>query len=383
MVGPGFTLLQVVPELQTGGVEQTAVDVAAAVVRAGGRALVASRGGRMEPRLAEVGGELVRLPVQSKNPLIMAANAARLADLIRAESVSLVHARSRAPAFSALWASRHAGRPLVATYAGVYNARSPLKRWYNAVMTRGDLVIANSEFTRQHVLREHGVAPDRVIAIPRGVDLARFDPAAVSPARRAAARRALGTSRHDKRTVILLAARLTRWKGQSLLIAATRRLRGEGRRDFKIVLAGDHQGRWDYRHELGNDLVHGASIVGHCDDMPAAYLVADIAASPSLEPEAFGRTSAEAQAMGRPVLAADHGGARETVVHGETGWLVTPGDTVAWAMALAEALDTPPERRRAMGEAGRQRVRRLYSVDAMTDATLAAYDRVLRERAAR
>jgi glycosyltransferase involved in cell wall biosynthesis len=177
---PDFTLLQVVPELETGGAEQTTIDVAAAVVAAGGRALVASRGGRMTGRLAEVGGELVELPMQSKNPLIMALNARRLGALIREERVSLVHARSRAPAWSALRAARVTGAPFVATYHGVYQARSALKRRWNAVMTKGDLVIANSEFTREHLLAEHGVDPAKVVTIPRGVDLSRFDPDRVS-----------------------------------------------------------------------------------------------------------------------------------------------------------------------------------------------------------
>ncbi len=383
MVGPGFTLLQVTPELQAGGVERTTVDVAAAVVRAGGRALVASRGGRLEGELEAAGATLVRMPAHSKNPLTMAANAARLADLIRAEDVSLVHARSRAPAFSALWAARHTGRPFVATYAGVYNARSPLKRWYNAAMTRGDLVIANSAYTREHVIAEHAVDPAKVIAIPRGVDLARFEPDAVSTDRVAAVRAAWGLPPEERRTVMLLAGRLTRWKGQRLLLDAAERLRPRG--GIVLIFAGDDQGRSGYRAELEGaiaaaGLTDAARVVGHCADMPAAYLAANLAAAPSMEPEAFGRTAVEPQAMARPVLAADHGGARETVADGETGWLVPPGDAGAWADALARALDTSPERRAAMGAAGRERVRRLFSVQAMTDATLAAYDRVLASR---
>lgn len=376
MIPPGFTLLQVVPELETGGVEQTTLDVAAAVVRVGGRALVASRGGRLEPRLAEVGGELVRLPVHSKNPLIMAANAARLADLIRAEAVSLVHARSRAPAFSALWAARHTSRPFVATYAGIYNARLPLKRWYNAVMTRGDLVIANSAYTRAHVLAEHRVAPDRVVAIPRGIDLVRFDPDAVLPDRVASQRASWGLAPDERRLVFLLAGRLTRWKGQALAAEALAR----SDVDAVLVLAGDAQGRDDYLNALQGaaaKLGDRLRIVGHCADMPAAYLAADVAIAPSLEPEAFGRTAVEPQAMGRPVLAADHGGARETVVDGVTGLLVVPGSVDAWAAAFHEAAAWSPEHRAIIGVAGRERASRLYAVDAMTDATLAAYTRLL------
>jgi glycosyltransferase involved in cell wall biosynthesis len=380
-----FTLLQITPELETGGAEQTTLDVAAAVARIGRRAIVASHGGRMAGAVEAGGGELKLMPVQSKNPLVMLGNAARLIDLIRKEKVSLVHVRSRAPAFSALWAAHAARVPLVATYHGVYNARTSLKRWYNAVMTRGDMVIANSEFTRDHVLLEHGLDPEKVVAIPRGIDLVRFDPAAVEPERVTRLLNAWGVDPDDPRPRILLAGRLTRWKGQLLLIEAAARLKLRGNKDFLIILAGDDQGRDAYRAEIDasiarNSLHKNVRIVGHCDDMPAAYLACDAAAAPSLEPEAFGRTAVEPQVMGRPVLAADHGATRETVVPGQTGWLIEPGDAKAWATALGEAVLASKGRRQAMGRAGQERARRLYSVETMCAATLAVYERVLERR---
>jgi glycosyltransferase involved in cell wall biosynthesis len=375
---PNFTLLQVTPELETGGAEQTTLDVAAAVVRAGGRSIVASRGGRMAAELTRSGAAMALMPVQSKNPLTILANAARLAQLIEREKVTVVHARSRAPAFSALIAARATGRPFLATYHGVYGGGGAVKRWYNAIMTRGEVVIANSEFTKAHVIAEHGIDPARVVAIPRGVDLDRFDPARVSAERLEALRAAWGVAADDPRVKILLAGRLTRWKGQGLLIAAAARLKAAGRRDFLIILAGDDQGRRAYRAELEAQIAaaglgEAVKLVGHCADMPAAYLIADIVCAPSLEPEAFGRTAVEPQAMGRPVLAADHGAARETVAPGETGWLVAAGDAEAWAKALAEAIDVGPERRAAMGRAGAARARKLYSVEAMCEATLKVY----------
>jgi glycosyltransferase involved in cell wall biosynthesis len=373
-----FTLLQVVPELETGGAEQTTIDIARAVVAAGGRALVASRGGRMAPRLKEAGGELFAMPAQSKNPLVIIGNAVRLSRLIREQNVSIIHARSRAPAVSALIAARATGIPYLATYHGVYRAKSAIKRLYNSVMTRGAVVIANSEFTRERVIAEHNIDPDKVIAINRGVDLERFDPAAVSPERVATLAAGWKIAPGDRRVKILLAGRLTRWKGQKLLIDAAVRLKAEGREDFLILLAGDDQGRGSYRSELDTairraGLDDAVRIVGHCNDMPAAYLVADVACAPSLDPEPFGRTAVEPQLMGRPVLAADHGGARETVVAGQTGWLVAPGDVEAWAKALAEAIDAGPVALAAMGAAGQVRARRLYSAQAMCDATLEIY----------
>jgi len=381
-----FTLLQVTPELETGGAEQTTIDVAEAVIAAGGKALVASRGGRMTSRLIADGGRLVEMPVQSKNPLVMLGNAARLIDLIRTEKVSLVHARSRAPAFSALWAAHATGVPFVATYHGVYNARNSLKRWYNAVMTRGDLVIANSEYTRDHVLAQHHLDPARIVTIPRGVDLTRFDPRKIAPGRIDALRAAWGLPADRDRLVFLLGGRLTRIKGHLSIIAAAARMKAAGREDFLIVFAGDDQGRTEYRQEILTAIADAGlgevvKVVGHCDDMPAAFRLADVALLPTLKPESFGRTAVEPQVMERPVIVSDHGGARETVVEGETGWRAPPGDVEAWVRAMTTAITVGGERRRAMGETAASRARRLYSVDAMCEATLEVYARVLEARA--
>jgi glycosyltransferase involved in cell wall biosynthesis len=381
---PQFTLLQVVPELETGGAEQTTLDIAAAVTKAGGRALVASRGGRMVARLEDVGGELVQMPAHSKNLFVIAANAVRLARLIRAEKVSLVHARSRAPAFSALLAARATGAPFVATYHGVYKAKSALKRWYNSVMTRGDLVIANSDYTRVHLLAEHRIDRSKVVTIPRGVELSRFDPGAVTAARVRTLEKAWGLTK-DGRTRFLLAGRLTRIKGHLSIVEAARRLKAQGKHSFVVLFAGDDQGRTGYAAEVHAaidkaELQQEVRIVGHCDDMPAAYLLADVAILPTIVPESFGRAAVEPQVMGRPVIASAHGGVTETVVHGETGWLTPVDDAQAWFEAMAAAIEVGPKARTGMGRAGQARARRLYSVDAMTAATLAAYDRVLEAR---
>ncbi len=382
---PDFTLLQVVPELETGGAEQTTLDVAQAVVRVGGTALVATRGGRMTARLEADGGRLALMPVQSKNPITMLGNAARLIALIREENVSIVHVRSRAPAFSALWAAHVTRTPFVATYHGIYKAQSGLKRWYNAVMTRGDLVIANSDYTRDHVVAEHHVAAEKLVTIPRGVDLERFDPSRVTPERISALRDAWHVPQDD-RTIILLAGRLTRIKGHLTIVEAARRLAAQGRHDFLILFAGDDQGRTGYAAEVEAaiktaGLGDSVKIVGHCDDMPAAYLLADLAILPTIVPESFGRAAVEPQVMGRPVIASNHGGVTETILDGKTGWLAPVEDPEAWAAALVRAIDFGPGARREMGERGRDRARQLYSAEAMCAATLAAYERVLEARA--
>jgi glycosyltransferase involved in cell wall biosynthesis len=197
-------------------------------------------------------------------------------------------------------------------------------------------------------------------------------------------RTAWGIAPNDGRTKILLAGRLTRIKGHLTIIDAAAKLKGQGRRDFLILFAGDDQGRTGYREEL-NAAIAGLSdevrLVGHCDDMPAAYLLADLAILPTVVPESFGRAAVEPQVMGRPVIASDQGGTAETVVDGVTGWLAPPGDAEAWAEAIARALELGPGKRLEIGQAGANRARQLYSVDAMCEATLSAYERVLEARA--
>jgi glycosyltransferase involved in cell wall biosynthesis len=187
-----------------------------------------------------------------------------------------------------------------------------------------------------------------------------------------------GLSAEDRRTVFILAGRLTRWKGQGMIIDAAARLKAEGGPQPLILLVGADQDRHAYRREIETAIArHGLGetvrLLGHCDDMPAAYVFADFALAPSLKPEPFGRTAVEPQAMARPALAADHGAARETVEDGRTGWLVEPGEPAAWAEALRWAMALTPSARAAMGQAAMERARRLYSVDAMTAATLKIY----------
>jgi glycosyltransferase involved in cell wall biosynthesis len=337
---------------------------------------VATSGGRLERALTEAGGELVPMPVESKNPLVMWANAGRLARLIRERRIALVHARSRAPAWSALLATRRCHIPFVTTYHGIYQANGPLKRWYNSVMAKGDTVIANSQWTADHVRRAY--APKRLVTIPRGIDLAYFDPSTVGPERVEALRARWHVADGDR--IVLLPGRLSRWKGQLVLLAALDLLRKSGRlpKDVRVVIAGDAQTRDTYREELKNAIAHlelqgAASIEDHIEDMPAAYCAADMVVSASTDPEAFGRVPPEAAAMGEPVIATDHGGARETVLNGETGLLVAPGDAPAMADALADLLTRPREALAAMGEKGRAHIVRNFSLERMCAETLAVY----------
>lgn len=376
-----LSVLQVTPELNAGGVERTTIEMAEAISRAGGLALVASAGGRLEPDLKAAGGELIRLPVNSKNPVTVALNIGRLQRTARARGVRLIHARSRAPGWSAYFAARGLKLPFVTTYHGVYNARSPLKRLYNSVMARGDIVIANSEYTREHVLEQYGLAPERVVAIPRGVDFDVFDRGHFT-AEAIAAQRAEWIAPDDKRLLMILPARLTRWKGQLLLIQALARVERRRPNKVKAILAGDAQGRDAYVEELQraiamNGLQHSVSIVGHLSQMALALAASDAAVFPSLEPEAFGRGAVEAQAMEIPAIAAGHGGLAETIVDGETGILFPPGHPDAFAAAIDKLLDMSSEARSAMGLRGRDRVRKSYGKAALQASTLRVYDRLL------
>jgi len=380
LLPPGFTLLQVTPGLDGGGVESATLDMAAAVARAGGRSLVASRGGALEGALAKAGAKLARLPVHARDPARLIVNAGRLAALIRRERVSLVHVRSRAPAFSALMAARACKVPIVATYHGVYSARSGLKRWYNSIMTRGDVVIANSRFTREHILEQHKTAPGKVIVIPEGIDTGRFNPAAVAPERIVAIRRAWGLApSHPRRRIVLLAGRLTDWKGQRLMVEALGRM--DAADDVLLVLAGKVESLAYVQAIEAAVAVAGLGdqvrMTGPLEDMPAAFAAADLVVAPSTQAESFGRTPVEAAAMERVVLASRLGALAETVEDGATGWLLPPGDVDAWAAGLRMALDTSATSLAAMGRAARLRATSRYDLEAMCQATFAVYRRLV------
>ncbi|MEM9170159.1 MAG: glycosyltransferase family 4 protein [Pseudomonadota bacterium] len=399
------TILQVIPNLRAGGAERTCVEIASAVVAAGGRALVVSEGGRLEAAVRAAGGETLRAPVASKNPFTIWRNAAHIADLVREHDVDIIHVRSRAPAWSALWAARRTGVPMVATWHGAYRARTALKRFYNSAMARGALVIANSTFTARAVRRfqkRTGVKKARLKTIPRGADIGAFDPTSVAASRVKALAEAWGlpdpaVEPEEERPIrLLLPARMTAWKGHADAIKALSILIApdadsardasapdEARPRLQLILCGDTHGREDYAAALQLEARrHGVHehthIVGNCADMAAAYTIADIVLAPSRRPEAFGRTAAEAGAMGKPIVASDHGGAREVVADGRTGRLTSPGDPAALAAAIADLVAIGPSGRAVMGAAARRRVQSKFSIDAMCAATLDAYEAILR-----
>ena len=380
----GRTILQIIPRLDAGGAERTTVDIAEALVKAGARALVATEGGRLIPELQAKGGIWLPFPAATKNPFAILANIIRLNALCAKEGVDLVHARSRAPAWTARLATKRSGLPFVTTYHGSYSGSSAFKIWYNSVMARGDIVIANSHYTAGLIAHMHPFAIDQVQVIHRGTDMRQFSPSSVGLARANALRETWGIARDQR--IILLAARLTGWKGQKVLIEATRLLLDRGLDDCVTVLAGDPQGRDHYVAELKGlidklSLQSHVRLVGHCTDMPAAFLAAAAVAVPSTEPEAFGRSAVEAQSMGTPVVVSELGAVPETVLDTpeseRTGWRVPPANAEALADALYEALTLQASARESLAERARHHVEAQFSLQKMTDDTLDVYQRLL------
>lgn len=382
------TVLQIVPRLDGGGAERSTIEIADAVVAAGGRALVLSEGGRLVERLCDVGGEFRLFPAASKSPARILWNAISLQGLIARESVDLVHARSRAPAWSAFLAARLSRRPFVTTYHGGYSERGRFKNLYNSVMARSDIAIANSEFIAGLIRTRYGKRENAIAVIPRGVDERRFDPARVASPRVEALRRQWDVGANER--IVLHAARLTRLKGQQAVIEAAHRLRDEGDLDDTVVVfAGDAQGRTDYVRTLEEQvralgLERHVRLVGGVDDMPAAFLAADLALLVSTESEGFGRVAVEAQAMQCPVIVSRLGGLPETLLAAPavpesriSGWVVPPGDPAALAEAIGTALALPLQSRKAIGGRGQAHVRKTFSVAEMQRKTLVVYDRLL------
>ncbi|WP_428522092.1 glycosyltransferase family 4 protein [Roseibium sp.] len=381
------TVLQVIPDLNSGGAERTTVDIARALIDAGGTALVASQGGQMVRELEDIGAQHFTLPVKSKNPITLWKNAGLLSNLIRAQNVDIIHARSRAPAWSALFAARRMHIPFVTTYHGSYSQSNAVKGIYNSIMARGDTVIANSKYIADLITDRHPFAKDRITVIHRGSDLKGLAPENVSALRRQALKDSWGVP--TGRPIIMNMARLTSWKGQKVLIEAMGALKASGMTAPIAILAGDAQGRDGYVAELKQliadwNLQDQVRLVGHCADVPAAMALSDLAVVASIEPEAFGRAAVEAQAARVPVIVSDLGAVPETVLappdaaeKDRTGWRVPPGDSDALASAIKTALALSAEDRLALTGRGLTHASRNFTVETMCAKTLAVYAKLL------
>ena len=327
----GKTVLHVLPALEEGGAQAYTLAIVKALRECGARGLVACAKG---PKAQSLGTDHIPLPTNIKNPIGLWLNATRLSGLIGQRNVDLVHVHSRAPAWSVRSAARRTNVRLVTTCHGNYRAAGALKRAYNQIMVQGERVIAVSDFIAEQIEGQYACPSSRIRLIKPGIDTTEFDPACVSPQDKEAMRATWEIPKEAR--IVLLPARMTRLKGHALLIEAMRRLADQ---NLVAVFGGSYRGREAYRREL-EKLATGMRVrfVGHIDDMPTAYATSSVVVSTSKKPESFGLVLAEAGAMGVPTVSNDHGGAREIVLHGKTGWLVRPNDPDALAKGIRNGL---------------------------------------------
>ncbi|OSQ38714.1 glycosyltransferase family 4 protein [Thalassospira sp. MCCC 1A01428] len=388
-----IVVLQVIPRLNSGGAERTTLEIAQALTRVGAKAIVVTEGGRLADDICTAGGEVIKLPVASKNPIRIIANIWKIRKIIRDYGATLVHARSRAPAISAFFAARWQGVPFVTTYHSTYSQprREPfksIKNFYSSIMARGDRVIANSHFIGNLIAQRHQTGNDRVRVIYRGLDSTYFDPEKITPKAVAAMCAQWGVDENDR--VVLFPSRISPTKGQMVVIEAVAQLGPALKQGLKVVLPGPELATPDYiallQQRIGQaglgDIV---KLVPECRNMPVAYLAADVAIGGSLiRPEAFGRTAIEAQGMGCPVIANQEGGPAETVLDEDavgvdafTGWLIPPENPVALAVALEKALSLTPAERARLRTRARAHIMTRFNADQMRIDTLAVYDELL------
>ena len=371
------TIMQIIPELGAGGAEQGCIDMAGEIVKSGAKAIIISHGGYRVPELARNKITHINLPVHSKNPLTMWRNISRLKKIIKSQNINIVHARSRAPAWSAWQACKNTKAHFMTTCHAPYNINSEAKRRYNSSIAKGEIIIAISQYVADYLIENYAVEPERIRLIHRGIPMERFHPTAVN------AERMINLEKQwripDGANIIMLPGRVTRWKGHHILIEAMTKL--EHKNVFCIMIGSD-QGRSEYRKELEESiekygLGEQIRIIDQCHDMPAAYMLAAAVISASTDPEGFGRIPVEAQAMGRPIIASDHGGARETILRGETGWHVPPSDPDALAHAIDEALSLTPEQRSILATKSMAHIAANFTKDIMAEKTLAVYSELL------
>lgn len=379
-------ILQVIPTLQTGGAEQTTLDIGDALVKLGWKSLVASQGGRMVHKLVDNGTTHIEMPLDTKNPLSIYLNAWRLRRLIKREGVDLIHARSRAPAWSALIAARRAGIPFVTTYHGAYNQKGWLKGLYNSSMTRSDCIIANSHWTANLIRKRCSEAEERIVVIPRGTSFDGFSMHKIAGSRLEALRQSWGLGVED--FVFLHLARLTGWKGQRVVIDAAAKV-VERYPNCRFILAGDAQGRDAYLQSLKDQITNlglqeYVILPGHCDDPAAAVALADAVVVASIEAEAFGRAAVEAGALEKPVIVTRIGAVGETVLaapdcaeHEATGWKVEPGNAKEMADAMMAVRSLNETERRVIGVRARIHGEGNFSLAQMCSKTLKVYRKCL------
>jgi len=376
----GPVVLQVVSSLDPGGSATSAADLSTGIIRAGGKSIVVSSGGSLVSRIRRAGATHVEMAVGTNNVLAMYGNSRNLAKLIRKHSVDIVHQEGFTGAWGTFNAAAQTSTPVVGTVHRLARTTGRFHDWSNTSLLGGQKLIAVSDFVAGRLNDGMINGETELTVIPRGIDISQFNPGAII------ADRLIQLANHwslpDGVPIIMVPARIAAGKGQTMVIDALSQL---GRRDVTCVIVGKINEQDPYYNELvdmilAKDVADIVKIVGECHDMPAAYMLADVVVSASTEPEAFGRVAVEAQAMGRPVIATDHGGAREAILQGRTGWLVPPKDSRTLAGALATAIEMSASTRADVALVARRHVVDTLSLDLMCERTFDLYDRILAEK---
>ena len=372
-------IVQILPALNLGGVERGTIEVARAVIAAGGKAVVISNGGQLVPQLQRLGAEHIKLPVHQKNPLKWGKTRRALQQVLSQQGADIVHVRSRAPAWIALPVAKKMNLKTVATIHGRFGTKKWLKRLYNGKMLRTDHVIAISHYIKSQIdtdFRKIDLT-DKLTVIHRGVDTNYFDARQVKHGR--IVNEALRLSLPDDRPVVMMPARPTQWKGHEILLRAVASME---EKNFVLVLLGIAEENEKFFESIQRlvrnlKLESVVRLAEKSSDMPASMMLADVIVMPSTTPEPFGRVAIEAQAMGRPVVAFDHGGACESITDGETGYLAKPNDVHALAEKISQALSLGPRRRKKFAQAARDHIEAQFAIEMMCDKTIAIYDSLL------
>ena len=377
-------VLQVIPKLGYGGAETGCYDIAHYLPENGCKSFIVTSGGELLKFVDKNKVKVFKLPVQSKNPILILINAIILTFIILFNNISIVHARSRAPAWSCLIASKITSRKFVTTFHGTYNFKSNLKKLYNSVMVRSDLTIAGSNFIFSHIKENYSNylnQKKKLLVVFRGINVDYFDPTTKLETEEKKLLKQWEIEKDKK--IILLPGRLTTWKGQEVFIEAINLVNIElGYEAFYAVILGSDQGRDLYKKKLIRlseqyRLTKQLRFINHCKDMALAYKVSDIIVSASIEPEAFGRVSVEAQSMEKPIIASNIGGSNETVVDEKTGYLFKAGDAKSLSQKILKTLTIDETQLKLIGIEGRKNIVQKFNVEKMCFSTYSEYKRLI------
>ena len=377
-------VLQVIPKLGYGGAETGCYDLAHYLPENNCSSYIVTSGGELLKFIDKKKVKVIKLPVHSKNPFLMLFNSIALIFIILLNNISIIHARSRAPAWSCLLAAKITRRKFVTTFHGTYNFKNPFKKFYNSVMVRSDLIIAGSNFIFSHINQNYPKYLDlkkRFLVIFRGINVDYFDSSTTLDSEE---NRLISDWEVDKnKKMILMPGRLTAWKGQETFIEALNLVNKDlDFESFNAVILGSDQGRDIYTKKIKRlaeqyRLTSQLKFIEHCKNMPLAYKISDIVVSASVEPEAFGRVAVEAQSMEKPIIASDIGGSNETIIDNVTGFLFQSGNAEALSKKIVEALQLDESRLKSIGIEGRKNIIKKFNVEKMCFSTYSEYKKLL------